>query len=236
MPPSSTTSGDVGASSSTPARAPAASAPIRLLLADDHIVLRAGTRRILEDEPDLRVVAEAGDGQEAITLAELTKPNVILLDIAMPGTDGIAASKELRRVAPAAKLLILTAHGRRAYVGAFQRLGAAGYLLKSTPPEELIAAIRRVHAGEYVYDISLLDRLIATVPAATDPTVRELEVMRALARGLTNREIGDALGLSEHTIEFHLRNVYAKLGAASRADALLNAQRNGWLDSPDPLC
>lgn len=213
-----------------------ASIPIRLLLADDHAVLRAGTRRILEDEPDLRVVAEAGDGQEAIALAERTKPDVILLDIAMPHTDGIAASKELRRVAPAAKLLILTAHGRRAYVGAFQRLGAAGYLLKSTPPEELISAIRRVHAGEYVYDMSLLDRLIASTTGATAPTVRELEVVRELARGLTNREIGEVLGLSEHTIEFHLRNVYAKLGATSRADALLNAQRNGWLDSSDALC
>lgn len=235
MPSNSNAPGGEGASGSPRAPASAASAPIRLLLADDHTVLRAGTRRILEDEPDLRVVAEASDGQEAITLAERTKPNVILLDIAMPHTDGIAASKELRRVAPAAKLLILTAHGRRAYVGAFQRLGAAGYLLKSTPPAELIAAIRRVHAGEYVYDLSLLDRLISTTPA-TDPTVRELEVVREVARGLTNREIGDALGLSEHTIEFHLRNVYAKLGATSRADALLNAQRQGWLDSADPLC
>lgn len=208
---------------------------MRVLLADDHAVLRAGTRRILEDEPDMEVVGEAGDGREAVALAERTRPDVILLDITMPNVDGIAACQDLRRVVPEARVLVLTAHDRRAYVRALYRLGAAGYVLKSAAANELVAAIRRVYAGEHVYDAALLQDPGRGVPEAT-LTARELAVVREMARGRTNREIALALGLSENTIEFHVRNLYAKLGAGARTDAVLTAQRLGWLDSSEPLC
>ena len=210
--------------------------PIRILLVDDHTFLRAGTRRILEDEPDLLVVGEAGDGHEAIACARETRPDVILLDIGMPQLDGIAASPELRRAAPDARLLILTGYNRRAYVAAFQKLGASGYLLKSADPSELIAAIRRVHAGDYVYDPLLIEHLSADVTSGASPTVREIEVIREVARGHTNREIAESLRVSEHTVDFHLRNAYSKLGVATRADAIRIALRLGWLDNTGPLC
>lgn len=211
--------------------APDANARIRILLADDHAVLRSGTRRILEDEPDLAVVAEASDGREAVTLAAQTHPDVVLMDITMPNMDGIAASSEIQRVAPGARLLILTAHASPAYVRAFQRLGATGYLLKSAAASELIAAIRRVYAGHYVYDLSLMERATSGPALTVDPTPRELQVLRELAHGATNRDIATTLGLSENTVEFHLRNVYDKLGVATRADAIAKARDHKLLDS-----
>jgi DNA-binding NarL/FixJ family response regulator len=204
---------------------------IRVLLADDHSVIRAGTRRILEDEPDLQVVGEAGDGQEAITLTAASQPDIVLLDINMPTLDGIAASVELRRVAPTAKLLVLTAYAHRAFVRHLNRLGASGYLLKSAAPGDLIDAIRRVHAGEYVFDASLMESIEPQQDLAGEPTKREVQVLRELARGSTYREIAGELGLSLHTVDFHLRNVYGKLGAASASEAIISAQRRGWLDS-----
>jgi two-component system response regulator DesR len=154
----------------------------------------------------------------------------------MPDMDGIAACQELSRVAPDARILVLTAHDRQAYVRALYRLGAVGYMLKSAAASELVAAIRRVHAGEQVYDAALAaDAGQRDAPQAT-LTNRELAVVREMARGRTNREIAQSLSLSENTIEFHVRNLYAKLGAAARTDAVLTAQRHGWLDSSEPFC
>ncbi len=210
--------------------------PIRIVLVDDHAVLRAGTRRILEDEPDLRVIGEASDGEGAITLATQSQPDVVVIDISMPHMDGIAASTELRRSCPLARLLILTAYDRRAYVRAFFRLGAAGYLLKSSSATDLIAAIRRIHMGEHVYDPAVLDLLAPVNKSPTEPTARELDVIREIALGRSNREIAEALGLTENTVEYHLRNAYGKLGVTSRSDALRRARDMQWLDSLGPLC
>jgi DNA-binding NarL/FixJ family response regulator len=207
-----------------------------LLLADDHAMLRAGTRRILEDEPDLRVVAEASNGEETILLAEQTRPDVVVLDISMPGTDGVAACIELRRRVPDARVLILTVYQNSAYVRALHRLGAAGYLLKSASAGELIAAIRRVHGGALAYDDHLVHQLERSATPGSEPTARELAVIREMARGHTNRTIGETLGVTENTVEFHVRNLYLKLHATSRTDAVLIAQRLGWLDSLEPLC
>ena len=204
---------------------------IRVLLADDHSVIRAGTRRILEDEPDLQVVGEAGDGVEAISMAGATLPDIVLLDINMPNVDGIAASMELRRVVPSVKLLVLTAYAHRAFVRHLTKLGASGYLLKSAAPAFLIDAIRRVYAGEYVFDPTLMDSMEAQQVGIGEPTRREVQVLHELARGSTYREIAETLGLSLHTVEFHLRNIYGKLGAASASEAIISAQRRGWLDS-----
>ena len=210
--------------------------PIRVLLADDHPALRAGTRRILEDEPDLTVVGEAADGPEATALAERLQPDIVLLDISMPNGDGIAAFPDLRRVAPNARLLVLSAHDKQAYLRAFQQLGADGYLLKSAGPEELVAAIRRVHAGERVYAAAIAGQMRLAERRSGNLTAREIEIIRLAASGLTNRELAEAASVSESTIEFHLRNIYAKLGATFRTEAVMIAQRQGWLDSPEPLC
>lgn len=209
---------------------------IRVLLADDHTVLRAGTRRILEDERDIEVAAEASNGNEAIDLAERTQPDVVLLDISMPTCDGIEAFPMLRQVAPHARILVLTAHAELAYVRAFARLGAAGFLLKSSAPHELVEAIRRVHAGESNFAVPVNGRPTAADRGTASLTPREREIIRLVASGQTNREAAEALHVSEGTIEFHLRNIYAKLGATVRTDAVLIAQRLGWLDSPDSLC
>lgn len=184
----------------------------------------------------MRVVGEAGTGQEAIALAASSQPDLIVLDISMPGVDGIAATPVLHRVAPATRLLILTAHDRQAYVRAFYRMGAAGYLLKSADASELIQAIRRVHIGEAVYVPAILSQKSLQTEVSPELTTRELAIVREMARGYTNREIAQTLHLSESTIEFHLRNAYGKLNATSRTDAVLSAQRLGWLDSSEPLC
>lgn len=212
----------------------AAAQRIRVLLADDHTMLRAGTRRILEDERDITVIGEAGSGDEAIRLAKETQPDVVLLDISMPNGDGIAVFPRLREVAPDARIVILTAHNQLAYVRACARLGAAGFVLKSAEPCELIAVIRRVHAGERAFTVSAV---VQPVPPVRDPqalTARELEIIRLGAGPQTNREMAAALHVNEGTIEFHLRNIYIKLGATSRTEAVLIAHRLGWLDESLP--
>lgn len=210
---------------------------IRVLLADDHTVMRAGTRRILEDEPDLVVVGEAGNGEEALRLAQDDLPDVVLLDIAMPNMDGIKACRELCARWPEVRVLVLTGHDNDTLVRTFYRLGAHGYLLKSAGPHELVSAIREVFQGGRVFtgvDAATAD--VAALPDLMRPTRKELEVLALVARGRKNREVADALHLSVNTVEYHLRNLFAKLGASSRTDALMRAQRLGWLDSPDPLC
>lgn len=212
-------------------------AAIRILLVDDHTVMRAGTRRILEDEPDLVVVGEAGDGDEALRLAEDGQPDVVLLDIAMPNMDGIKTCQALRARWPEVHVLVLTGHDNDALVRTFQRLGADGYLLKSAGPHELVNAIREVDRGERVFgDVVTPAAGDATLPEPLRPTRKELEVLALVARGCKNREVADALHLSVNTVEFHLRNLFVKLGASSRADALMRAQRLGWLDSQERLC
>jgi DNA-binding NarL/FixJ family response regulator len=217
--------------------ATASDAAIRILLVDDHTVMRAGTRRILEDEPDFTVVGEAADGHEALCLTDATRPDVVVLDIGMPNLDGVQACQELRQRWPDLRILILTGHDNAALVRTLRRLGVEGYLLKSAAPHELVGAIRDVHHGRVVFDASARQALgSATGDESLRPTRKEREVLQALARGLKNRELADELHLSVNTVEYHLRNLFAKLGASSRADALMRAQRLGWLDSHEHLC
>ena len=210
---------------------------IRILLADDHTVMRAGTRRILEDEPDLVVVGEAGDGDEALRLAEEDLPDIVLLDIAMPNMDGIKTCQEIRSRWPDMRILVLTGHDNDTLVRTFHRMGAQGYLLKSAGPHDLVSAIREVFRGRQVF-AGAETHTTAGAPAAEvlRPTRKELEVLALVARGRKNREVADELHLSVNTVEYHLRNLFVKLGASSRADALMRAQRVGWLDSPESLC
>jgi DNA-binding NarL/FixJ family response regulator len=209
---------------------------IRILIVDDHAVMRAGTRRFLEDESDFLVVGEASDGDEALTLAETIEVDVVLLDINLPRVDGVKTARLLRQRRPEWRILILTGYNSEAVRHALHRLGVDGYLMKTSSDEELVAAIRSVVRGDKVlYSLtpSVVDQAGVEM---TMPTPKEVDVLRALARGLKNKDIADELSVSVHTVEYHIHNLFLKLNASSRADVLMRAQRMGWLDMTETLC
>jgi DNA-binding NarL/FixJ family response regulator len=214
----------------------AANAKIRVVLVDDHTVMRAGTRRILEDEPDIEVVGEAADGAEALKLAEELEPDIIALDIGMPGMDGIHMCRalKLKERGTGPRVLVLTGHDKEGYVRALRQLGVQGYLLKSAGPDDLIQAIRSIHAGEEVFSSSIARFLgpgeTNSIPALTR---KEHDILVAVAQGLKNLEIAESQSISLNTVEYHMRNVFMKLGASTRIDAVQRAQRLGWIDLPE---
>lgn len=218
---------------STPSLAPDG-VRIRVVLVDDHTVIRAGARRILEDEPDIQVVGEAGDGAEALMLIDRFEPDVVALDIGMPGMDGVRTCQALREREHSPRILVLTGQDKEVYVRALRELGVQGYLLKSAGPDELVEAIRRVHAGETVFS-SGIARYLDEGRSGAEPrlTRKEREILLAIAQGLKNQEIAHEQSISLNTVEFHMRNLFTKLRASSRADALMRAQRLGWIDLPD---
>jgi two-component system, NarL family, response regulator LiaR len=215
---------------------------IRILLADDHVVVREGTRQILERESDLCVVAEAGDGQEAISLAEQQRPDVAVLDVSMPVMNGIEATKAIKALAPQIAVLVFTAYDYDEYVFAILEAGAAGYLLKNARSSDLINAVRRVHAGESVLHPAIARKVLSRVaqggrdPRAADGellTEREMEVLRLAAQGLGNREIADRLFVSPRTVQSHMANIFGKLQVGSRTEAVMVGLRRGWLHLED---
>jgi NarL family two-component system response regulator LiaR len=218
---------------------------IRILIAEDHAVVREGTRELLDREEDLEVVAEAGDGEEAVRLATSQHPDVVLMDIAMPKLDGIEATKRIKAIHPAIAVLVLTAYDDDQYVFALLEAGAAGYLLKDVHTDELIKAIRAVHAGESVLHPAIARKVVNRFAQPTDKrkmesaveqlTERELEVLKLAAKGMTNRQIANALALSIHTVQTHLSNTFGKLGVGSRTEAVLYGLRKGWLTLEDTL-
>jgi len=218
---------------------------IRILLADDHAVVREGTRELLEREEDMEVVAEAGDGEEAVRLATVRRPDVAIMDIAMPRLNGIEATKQIKTTCPATAVLVLTAYDDDQYVFALLEAGAAGYLLKDVHADELIKAIRAVRAGESVLHPAIARKVINRFAQPTDErekksaleqlTERELEVLKLAAKGMTNREIAQELVLSVRTVQVHLSNVFGKLGVGSRTEAVVKGLRKGWLTLKDTL-
>jgi two-component system, NarL family, response regulator LiaR len=204
---------------------------IRVLLADDHSVVRKGVREFLEEEPDIEVVGEAGDGVQAVELAASLRPDVVVMDIKMPGLSGVEATKRIRKDAPGVRVLALTAYDDDPYIFGLLEAGAAGYVLKTAESRELIRAIRAVAAGHSALDPAIAPRLIARVadPAGSGESLtdRELEVLRLAARGLTNKQIGHDLDISDRTVQNHLANIYAKLGVASRTEAVTEALQRG---------
>ncbi len=211
--------------------------PIRILLADDHVMVREGTRRILERQEDLIVVGEAGDGLQTIELAQQTKPDIILMDISMPVMNGIDATRKIKQICPRVAVLVLTAYDDDQYVFAILEAGAAGYLLKNARSSELIDAVRRVVAGESVLHPSVAKKVLRRLAAPAKQTEeenvltsRELEVLRLAGRGLTNREIAQRLVLSPRTVESHMANIFGKLGVGSRTEAVLVGLRKRWID------
>ncbi len=213
---------------------------IRILIADDHVVVREGTRQILEQEPDLEVVAEASDGEEAVRLVGSVKPDVAMLDIAMPGLDGIEATRRIRKLYPSIPVLILSAYDDDEFVFNLLEAGAAGYLLKSVRARELVSAVRAVHAGESVLH-PLIARKVLNRFAATSKqqrgqkvtevlTEREREVLNLATRGLSNQDIATNLCLSLRTVQTHLSNIFNKLQVSSRTEAVVRAIKEGWIN------
>lgn len=215
---------------------------IKILIADDHAVVREGTRQILEHEADLEVVAEACDGEEAVSLAIKFKPDIAIVDIAMPKLDGIEATKQIKELCPTVAMLILTAYDDDQFIFSLLEAGAAGYLLKSIRGHELVDAIRAVYAGESVLHPSIARKVLNRF-APSDKTreeqlqqelsEREMEVLRLATRGYSNKDIADELSLSARTVQGHLGHIFNKLNVSSRTEAVVCALKKGWVTLKD---
>jgi len=217
---------------------------IRVVVADDQDLIRAGLRAIIEAEPDLEVVGEASQGLEAARLARTTEADVVLMDVQMPGTDGLDGIAAVAAARPETRVVMLTMYDVDDYVFRALKAGASGFLLKTTPPEQLAAAIRDVHEGQRIFAPSVTDRLVRTFVArpAAGPgtpealqslTERELEVFGAISRGLSNAEIGVELFLSEATVKTYVTRILAKLGLRDRVQAVILAYECGAV-GPSP--
>jgi DNA-binding NarL/FixJ family response regulator len=208
---------------------------IRILLADDHIVVRAGIRQFLELSPDLQVVAEASNGREACEMLKQFQPDVAVMDIQMPVMSGIEATRWIRENRLAVGVLVLTAYDDDPYVQAVLQAGANGYVLKTANPQEIIQAIRDVFHGKTVLDAALTQKLIARLArqdekAPVEPlTDRELQILTLTAKGYTNKAIAVQLGISDRTVQNHLANIFQKLAAESRTEAVMRAVSLGLI-------
>ena len=214
---------------------------IKILIADDHAVVREGTRQILEHEPDLTVVAEASDGEEAVKLAGSAKPDVAIIDISMPRVDGIEATKRIKALYPSIAVLILSAYDDEQFIFGLLEAGAAGYLLKSVRGRELIDAVRQVYAGESVLHPAIarkvLNRFVpgpeklAKQKLAEVLSKREMDVLKLAAKGLSNQDIANELIVSVKTVEWHRANLMSKLGAHSAVELTRYAIRHRLVDA-----
>lgn len=200
---------------------------IRLLLADDQALIRGALAALLRMEPDLTFVAEVGRGDEVVAAAVAHRPDVALLDVQMPGLDGLAAAGALRSQLPGCRVLMLTTFGRPGYLRRALAAGAAGFMVKDAPPEQLVDAIRRVHAGLRVVDPALAVESLAV--GESPLTARERDVLAAAADGATVAGIARTLFLSEGTVRNHLSSIIGKTGARTRADAARIAIERGWM-------
>ena len=211
----------------------------RILLADDHPMLRQGIRQLLEREQDFEVVAEAGDGEEAVKLASELKPHVVVMDISMPKLSGLEATKQIKAKHPATAVLVLTIHDEDEYITGLLDAGVAGYLLKSAYGPELVNAIRSIRTGELVLHPvigqKLLKRMAALQPkpikldSVEQLTNREIDVLKLAAKGMSNRDIAVKLGIGLRTVKGHLVSIFSKMRVGSRTEAVLQALKRGWI-------
>jgi two-component system, NarL family, response regulator LiaR len=215
----------------------------RILIVDDHAMLREGMRTFLSQEKDFEIVGEAADGEEAVRLAGELKPDIVIMDIMMPVMNGVEATKQIRQLYPAVSVLVLSAFSDIRYIVDLLEAGARGYLLKSSAGKELVKAIRAVRSGESVLDPEVTRKLVkrlASLSKTTDErvaggqlTARELEILKWAACGLSNKEISEKLFISLRTVKAHLTNIFNKLGCASRTDAIIKGLKQGYIDLED---
>jgi len=216
---------------------------IKILLAEDHVVVRQGTRQLLEREKDFEIIGEAGDGEETVRLTTKFKPDVVIMDVSMPKLSGIEATRKIKALVPSVAVLVLTGYDYDEYIFSLLEAGAAGYLLKSVSGDELIGAIRAVHAGEPVLHPIVLQKLMTRfkspasglTEARPDELLseREMEVLKVAAKGMSNKEIGEELVISVRTVQAHLRSIFNKLGVGSRSEAVLYGLKRGWFTLED---
>jgi DNA-binding NarL/FixJ family response regulator len=215
----------------------------RILIADDHAMLREGMRNLLSEEKDFEVVGEAANGEEAVGLARELKPDIIIMDIVMPKLNGVEATRQIRQLSPATAVLILTAYSDIRYIVELLEAGACGYLLKDAPGKEVVKAIRAVRSGESVLDPEVTRKLVerlAGMSRGTEKresggqlTARELEILKWAARGLSNKELSEKLFISLRTVKAHMTNIFNKLGCSSRTDAIIKGLKLGYIDLND---
>jgi len=215
--------------------------PIRVVLADDHAVVRKGIHEFLTEPGDIDVLAEAGDGDEAIRLIDQLRPDVAVLDIQMPRRTGIDVCRHVRAQHWPIGLLILTAYDDQPYVLAVLQAGANGYVLKTADADDIIQAVRDVHEGKSVLDPTIARKLMTQLagPTVDTPieslTPREMDVLQLAARGFTNKAIGAQLNVSDRTVQGHLANIFSKLHVATRTEAVMRAVALGWLSPTDTI-
>ena len=212
--------------------------PIRVVLADDHAVVRKGICEFLEEDGDIVVVAEAADGQQAVALVAEHQPDVAVLDIQMPEITGIEATRRIKAEHPHVRVLILTAYDDDPYIFALLQAGASGYILKTADSSDLVRAVRAVYQGESALDPAVTQKVVQQLAVGRPPGVqttvesltgREIEVLQHVAKGFTNKAIGQALNISGRTVQGHLANIYGKLNVSSRTEAVTEALKSGWI-------
>ena len=213
--------------------------PLRILLADDHVTVRHGLKLLIDSQPDMEVISEASDGNSAVQRAVALKPDVIVMDISMPGMNGLVATRTLKQLQPGAAIVTLTRHADDAYLQELLRAGVSAYVLKQSAPTELLQAIRAAAAGGQYLDSALTARVTAAfvgtpgkrVSRSATVSERESDVLRLIASGYSNKEIAGRLSLSVKTVEAHKANAMRKLGLTGRIDIVKYAALQGWLDN-----
>lgn len=217
--------------------------PVRIVLADDHALVREGTRHLLDQQADMSVVGEAGNGEEAVRLVSQLRPDIAILDMAMPELNGVDATRRIKASCPDTSVLVLSAYDDDQYVFEVLDAGAAGYLLKDIHGRNLVEAIRAVCSGESVLHPTVLRKVLGRLAGGSTPqglelardrpSDRELEVLLCAARGMSNKRISTELGVSLRTVQAHLRHLFDKIGASSRTEAVIIGMKKGWLSLQD---
>ncbi|MBI2858549.1 MAG: response regulator transcription factor [Chloroflexi bacterium] len=208
---------------------------LRVLVADDHPTFREGLCHFLEKEPDIEIVGQSADGEETIRLARELIPDVAIIDIAMPKVSGIEAARQIKETCPTVAILMVSAYDYESYLAGALEAGAAGYLLKNAPVSELISAVRLVHSEEAVFNLKSIRKMFHTIGGkspkgkpAPNLHAREVEVLKRIAKGLSNKQIAVELGISQRTVQTHISNIFRKLEVRSRTEAVLRALQQGW--------
>lgn len=214
---------------------------IKILIADDHPSFREGLCRLLNEQDDMDVIGVSADGEETICMTQEMKPDIVIIDVAMPGTNGIEAARQIKRTCPTTSIIMVSAYSYESYVLTSMQAGASGYLLKDAPVGEIISAIRLVYNGQGVFNLKASSKVLSQITIGksrkearqTDLHDREIEVLELAAKGMTNKDIAEQLFISERTVHNHLTNIFRKLKVSSRTEAVLYALKKGWLTLED---